>query len=213
VRRYAAIAPDSLGRQLIELLDNRHTGRHPLRVALDAPRCANLEQLIGALQVGLPAIGRPLGLVRATDFYRDASLRFEYGKTDVESFYSGWLDLAALRREVLIPVAAAEHPHFLPALRDPSTNRATRVEPVALATEGVLLVVGELLLGAGLDFDVVVHISVSRSARKRLTSPEWRWTLPAFDRYDGDVDPASVADVVIRYDDPRRPAISIRVPR
>jgi hypothetical protein len=152
-------------------------------------------------------------VVHASDFYRDASLRFEYGKTDVESFYSGWLDLAALRREVLIPVAAPDSPYYLPALRDPNTNRSARAEPVTLAPEGVLLVVGELLLGAGLDFDVVVHVSVSRSARKRLTDPEWRWTLPALDRYDIDVDPASLADVVIRYDDPRRPAISIRLPR
>ncbi|MFD0783943.1 uridine kinase, partial [Micromonospora azadirachtae] len=33
------------------------------------------------------------------------------------------------------------------------------------------------------------------------------WTLPAFDRYATEVDPASFADVVVRVDDPRRPAL------
>ena len=39
---------------------------------------------------------------------------------------------------------------------------------------------------------------------------EVRWTLPAFDRYDLDADPVGLADVVIRYDDPAHPALSVR---
>ena len=74
----------------------------------------------------------------------------------------------------------------------------------------MLLVRGELLLSAGLPFDLTVHAAVSRQARKRLTPAELQWTLPAFDRYDLEVDPAGTADVVIRYDDPRRPALLVR---
>jgi len=99
---------------------------------------------------------------------------------------------------------------YLPSLRDPVTNRSTRAEPEPLPPAGVLLVHGELLLGAGLPFDLTVHASVSRQARKRLTPADRQWTLPAFDRYDLEVDPAGTADVVIRYDDPRRPALLVR---
>jgi hypothetical protein len=210
VRHYAAITPELLAQRLIDLLVGRHPGRHPLRVALDAPGWVESEPLIEALRTGLPAVGRPVAAVRAGDFYRDASLRFEHGKTDVESFYTGWLDVAALQREVLSPVAAEDGAHYLPALRDPATNRATRADPVPLAAHGILLVCGELLLGVGLGFDLAVHLAVSRAARKRLVPDERRWTLPAFDRYDIDVDPVGLADVVIRYDDPRHPAVSVR---
>jgi hypothetical protein len=210
VRRYAAITPQALAEQLIELLARRHDGTHPLRVALDAPGWVELQPLAEQLRTGLQALGHPVGAVRARDFYRDASLRFEHGKTDVDSFYAGWLDLAALQREVLSPLAASEGAWYLPTLRDEATNRATRAHPAPLPAQGLVLVCGELLLGAGLSFDVVVHFALSRAARKRLVPEDRRWTLPAFDRYDIDVDPVDLADVVIRYDDSKHPAVSVR---
>lgn len=210
MRRYAAITGELLARRLTELIAGRHQGRRPLRVALDAPGWVATDALVEAVRTGLLAAGHPVGVLRASDFYRDASLRFEYGKTDLESFYTGWLDRAGLQREVLDPVAAVEAAHYLPALRDAVTNRAIRVQPVPLPPAGVLLVRGELLLGAGLDFDVAIHLAVSRAARKRQVPEELAWTLPAFDRYDIDVDPMGLADVVVRYDDPAHPAVSLR---
>jgi hypothetical protein len=210
VRRYAAVTQELLAEQLIQTLIERHPGGHPLRAGLDAPGWVELGPLIDALGAGLRALGHPVAVVRAGDFYRDASLRFEHGKTDVESFYTGWLDGAALQREVLRPLGQPGGGQYLPTLRDPATNRATRSRPAPLPANGVLLVCGELLLGAGLSFDLAVHFAVSRAARKRLVPDDRRWTLPAFDRYDIDVDPAGLADVVIRYDDPQHPAVSVR---
>ncbi len=206
--RFRPVSPTLLASRLAELCQDRHPGRHPLRVALDGPACADLDGPVRLLTDELRAAGRPVALVDATSYYRDASLRLEYGRTDVESFYTGWLDAAALRREVLDPLA--ERGEYLPSLRDPVTNRSTRAEPQSLAPGGVLLVRGELLLAAGLPFDLTVHAAVSRQARKRLTPQDRQWTLPAFDRYDLDVDPAGTADAVIRYDDPRHPALAIR---
>jgi hypothetical protein len=74
----------------------------------------------------------------------------------------------------------------------------------------VLSVTGELLFGHDLPFDLTVHAWVSRQARGRRTDPDWAWALPAFDRYDLDVNPVSLADVVLRYDDPAHPAIAVR---
>ena len=206
--RFQPVSPRLLASRLAELCLDRHPGRHPLRVALDGPACADLAAPVRTLAEDLRAAGRPVALLEATTFYRDASLRLEYGRTDVESFYSGWLDAAALRREVLEPLV--ERGEYLPSLRDPAANRSTRSEPQPLAAGGVLLVRGELLLVAGLPFDLTVHAAVSRQARKRLTPAELQWTLPAFDRYDLEVDPAGTADVVIRYDDPRHPALAVR---
>lgn len=142
--------------------------------------------------------------LRARSFWRDASLRFEHGREDVDS-YPSWLDADALRREVLLP---ALHGEFLPSLRDPATNRSTRAARARLGERGVLLVSGELLLGRGLPFDRTVHLAMSAAARARLTPESEAWTLPAFERYDAEVQPQDVADVVIRIDDPRHPAVA-----
>ena len=205
--RFRPVSPPLLAEELVAEL-NRQRRPHPLRVALDAPACADLEPLLGALDDRLRAAGRPLAIVPARFFYRDASLRWEYGKHDVDSFYDGWLDTAALQREVLRPLASDGS--YLPSLRDPDSNRSTRAVPVTLPPTGLALVVGELLLGSGLDFDLTVHLSVSRQARRRQTPADLQWTLPAHDRYDLEVDPAGLADLVVRYDDPAHPALLVR---
>lgn len=176
-----------------------------VRVAIDGPPCADPGGLADALLEPLRALGHPGAHVRSSSFWRDASLRLEYGREDLESFPS-WLDAGALEREVLGPVATDGS--YLPSLRDPVTNRSTRAHPEQLAPGGVLIVSGALLLGRGLRFDRVVHLAMSAPARARRIAPDEAWTLPAYDRYDADVRPEQLADVIVRMDDPRRPAVS-----
>jgi hypothetical protein len=207
VRRYAAISPDRLPDELTEALVAVDRPGGALRVALDGPRAAGPEELADALTEPLRTRGRPAIHVWAQTFWRDASLRLEHGRHDVES-YRDWLDAAALRREVLVPLGPGGSGEYVPSLRDPATNRATRA-PRSTAPDGSVLVVsGELLLGRGLPFDVTIHLAVGVAARARRTAPEWAWTLPAFEAYDRAVDPVETADIVVRLDDPRHPAIS-----
>jgi hypothetical protein len=172
-----------------------------VRVAIDGPPCAGPAALASSLADPLRALGRPLVHVPAQGFWRDASLRFEHGREDVEA-YLGWLDDGALRREVL------SGDHYLPSLRDPVSNRVTREPPRPVPESAVLVVSGTFLLGLGLPFDAVVHLAMSAAARARRTSTEDAWTLPAFARYDAEVSPAALADVVVRVEDPRRPAVT-----
>jgi hypothetical protein len=171
------------------------------RVAVDGPPCADPDALAGALAEPVRALGRPFVHVPARGFLRDASVRFEHGREDVDAYLT-WLDDGALRREVL-----QTEGWYLPSLRDPGSNRATRADRVELPHNAVLVVSGWLLLGVGLPFDRVVHLAISRSARRRRTPAQEMWTLEAFDRYDAEVDPAAIADVVIKLDDPRHPAV------
>ena len=71
----------------------------------------------------------------------------------------------------------------------------------------MLLLSGALLLGTGLPLDLVVHLEMSAAALARRTPSEEHWTLPAYERYADEVNPALFADLVVRVDDPRRPAI------
>jgi hypothetical protein len=157
----------------------------------------------------LPALGRPAVVVAADGFFRAASLRLEHGRTDPDARYTDWLDAGGLAREVLDPLGPGGPGTYLPALWDTERDRAVRALPVPMPPGGVLLVPGSLLQGIGLAFDVVVHLRVGPAARRRLTPPDQAWQLPAFDRYDAEVDPAALADAVVLADHPDRPALKL----
>jgi hypothetical protein len=196
-----AVTPE----RLTELLAARIADEPGIvRVAIDGPPCSPAHELAGSLAEPLRVLGRPTHLVRAETFWHDASLRLEYGREDVDSYLS-WLDAGALRREVLD--AAVNAGTILPSLRDPATNRSTHEAPQPVPPGAVVIVSGPLLLGLGLPFELTVHLAVSPAARVRRTDSADAWTLPAYDRYDAEVAPSELADVVVRWDDPVRPAV------
>ena len=199
--RWAPVAADELAAVVASRLSEL-PGR--VRVAIDAAPAARPAQLADSLAPLLERAGRPVAHVRAETFWRDASLRLEYGREDVESYLTGWLDVGALRREVLEPVVRGS---YLPSLRDPVSNRSTREAPRVLGDNGVLIVSGALLLGHSLPFDLRVHLHLSSGALARRTPASDAWTLPAYREYDSTVRPIESADLVFKVDDPKHPAV------
>lgn len=175
-----------------------------LRVAVDGAVGADAfaETLADPLRVR----GRAVLHIRSRDFLRPASIRLELGRTNPDSFYERWLDEAALRREVLDRL---DRGRVLPSLWDASADRATRAGYRTVPVGGVVLVSGPLLLGGVLPFDFTIHIALSPAALARRTPADGQWTLPAFARYEREVRPAELADVVVRLDDPRHPAVAL----
>jgi hypothetical protein len=175
-----------------------------VRALIDGPACAEPDDLAAALIEPLRALGRPAAHVRGGDFWRDASLRLEFGREDAESL-PNWIDVEALRREVLDSARTAGR--YLPTLRDPATNRSTRAPVRELRPQSILIVSGGLLLGRDLPFERTVHLALSPAARLRRTVADQQWTLPAYDEYDRAVEPVEIADVVLKLDDPWHPAV------
>ena len=210
-RSYRAVDPPRLPALLAATLTHAAAAQGgPLRVAVDGADAAGPLALAGALVDPLRVRGHDAVVIDTRTFWRDASLRLEFGREDLESF-TGWLDDAALRREVLDAVRAPGGPTgaatLLPALRDPVTNRSVRAVRREVSPTTVVLVAGALLLGRGLPFDLTVHLALTPGALARRTEGPWQWTLPAFERYQAQARPVEGADVVIRMDDPRHPAI------
>jgi hypothetical protein len=201
------VAPDLLIQELAERIAANETGSPRVRVALDGPAAAEPARLAEQLIAPLRVLGRPVLHVRTEDFLRPASVRFEKGRTNPDAFYNGWFDEAGLRREVLDRAGPAGSGQVLPRLWDAVADRASRAAYVALPPGSVVLVSGPLLLGGGLPFDLTVHVVLSPAALRRRTDGGEQWTLAAYERYHREVDPASFADVVIRLDDPRHPAL------
>lgn len=174
-----------------------------LRVAIDGAPAA--DPVLLAEQVVLELAPRNALLVRAHHFWRQASLRLEDGRHVADAWLHRWLDEAALRREVLDP--CVEGRPVLPALRDPVTDRSLRSSHVELPPDGVVIVAGSVLLGRGLPFDGAVHVHLTQAALARRTPEDQSWTLPALARYERERNPAALADLVVRWDDPLRPAL------
>jgi hypothetical protein len=178
-----------------------------VRVGIDGPAAAAPELLADALVEPLRAGGRPAVRVSTADFLRPASLRLEFGRQNPDSYYLGWFDESGLAREVLQPAGPDGSGRIVTRLWDAGTDRAAREPYRELPPGSVVIVSGPLLLGGGLPFDLTVHLEVSAAALRRRTPPGEQWTLPAFERYAEEVAPASFADVVVRADDLRHPAI------
>jgi hypothetical protein len=195
-----ASTPDGVASAIAELVAAQ-AGR--VRVAIDGASAADPHDLARRVVEAL-APRRALH-VRADRFWRPASLRLEFGREDEDSFLDGWLDEDALRREVLDPFV--ESGRALPELRDPVTDRSLRSHVVQLPDDGVVVVSGSVLLGRWLPFDVTVHVRLSPAALARRTPPDEAWTLPALERYAQERDPEGAADLVVRADDPRHPAL------
>jgi hypothetical protein len=205
--RFRPITPAALALELADLLVCREPDGY-LRVGIDGPPPAGPDRLAAALVDPLRVRGRPALAVATAGFLRPASVRLERGRTNPDSYYENWFDLAALSREVLAPLDPGGSGLVLPDLWDAGTDRATRSVPVRLPPRGVLLLHGPLLLGTGLALDVAVHLLMTPAALERRTDPDHRWTLPAYARYAAEVAPETFADIVVRADDPEHPAVS-----
>lgn len=200
------VTRDALLAELAETIGGQRPAEW-LRVAVDGAPPTRPDLVADGLVDPLRLRGRAVRRVRAADFLRPASLRFEHGRTDPDSLLTDWLDVGGLAREVLDPLAPGGSGRFLPALWDAEADRASRAGYADLPAGGVLLVDGSLLLGHGLAFDVTVHLAMSARALARHTEPDLRWTLPAYQHYADEVEPAVNADVVVLVDHPERPAV------
>lgn len=176
------------------------------RVALDGAPAARPGDLAERVAEALRVRGRLPLVVGAEGFLRPASLRFEHGRRDLDAYYDGWLDTGALWREVFGPLEPGGTGRILPDLWDPSADRATRTPYVQLPPGGVLLLHGPLLLRHWFPFDLTAHLLLTPGALRRRTPEHEHWTLPAYERYAAETDPAATADVLVRADDPRHPA-------
>ncbi len=200
------ITPTALADRIVGLVVAR--AGHRVRLALDGAPPTRPDELAAVVATGLRVHGREVASVAAADFLRPASVRLEYGRTDVEMFLDGWLDESALRREVLDPAAKDGSGRVLPRLWDAGRDRAYRDVHRDLPADGVVLLSGSLLLGRGLPVDLTVHLRMGPEALARHTPAQEHWTLRAYERYDRERDPTGTADLLVLADHPDRPAVA-----
>lgn len=206
--RYRPLTPALLVRELADHVDRRPEA-HP-RVGFDGFTEAGAADLADAVAERLRELGRPVIRASTRWWWRSASLRLELGRTDSEMLLHGWVDTAALRRELLDPVAGGDVDGYLPRLRDPVTDRAIRDRRLPVHDGVVALIDGPFLLADPAGLDAVVHLQLSPAALARALPDERQWWVTAYRGYLADEHPADRADAVIAYDHPSAPAIAWR---
>jgi len=176
-----------------------------MRVGIDSPVEADGDRLAADVVQHLRDDGLDAKRLRCSDFLRSRSLRLEFG-TDPESLYESWYDVAALRREALDRLGPGGDGDWLPALRDPETDRSVRVAREQATPGSIVVLDGRFLLRPELAgaLDLTVHLTVSAAARARRGD---ELAQQAWDHYRELCAPEAVADLVVRYEHPDRPAI------
>lgn len=204
--RFVPLTPARLAADLAGWINGLDLARP--RIGIDGPAEIGTAELADAIAAELPPLGRSAVRVSTVWWWRPASLRLEFGKTDVDMLLSGWVDNAALRRELFDPLGPGGTGRYLRRLRDPLTDRSVREDRMQANDQAVLLLDGPFLRAGGLPLDAIVHLQVSAGTLARSLAPDRQWWLPAFDRYLGEDQPVKSAAVVVAYDHPAAPAVS-----
>lgn len=201
--RFTATTPDRLVDRLSGWIDARSSNRGV--VGFDGPEEIGTTTLADQVAERLRTRGRPAIRVSTRWWWRPASLRLEFGRQEIDTLLSAWVDASALRREVMDPFVAGSG-NLVARLRDPETDRSVRADPEAVPPAAILLLDGPFLASIGLTIDAVVDLRVSDAALARRLPQDRQWWIPAFNRYRKEYRPEKVADVVVSYEHPAPPA-------
>ena len=181
------------------------------RVGVDGLVEAGAADLADRLADELRSRGRGVVRVGTAWWWRPAALRLEYGHQDVDMLLDGWVDLGALRREVLDPLGPGGSGEHLTRLRDPALDRSVREARCPSPPGTVLVLDGPFLLTdlptGALPWELTVHLAVSAGRIGRVLPVERAWWAQAAERYR-ESGPAERADVVVSYDHPDSPAVA-----
>ena len=197
--------PERLVESIARWIDHRSPERSV--VGFDGPEEIGTAALADDVAARLIAVGRPAARVSTRWWWRPASLRLEFGREEIDTLLGGWVDSAALGREVIAPLRAGAS-RVVARLRDPGTDRSLREQSEAVPSNAVVLLDGPFLATLELTIDAMLHLKVSDAALARRLPPERQWWVPGFDRYRREYHPDDRADVVVSYDHPNAPAMA-----
>jgi uridine kinase len=203
------------------------TTAHPLRVAVDGPPAAGKTTLADELALLLRGRGREVIRASAEGFHRPRAQRYRRGEFSPEANYHDSFDYDALRRVLLDPLGPDGDRRYQQAVYDMGTDTVLSPPAATAAADAVLLLDGVFLLRPELagrwDLSIFVSAAFERIVDRarirdlaRLGSAaevERRFRtryIPAQRLYFAAARPADHADIVVRNDEPRRPAWQVR---
>lgn len=212
---------------MIETVASRLAGRvsgHPLRVAIDGRTACGKSTFARALCASLEAQGQHVLHTTIDGFHNPKAVRYARGRLSAEGYYRDARDLAAIRRELLDPLAPGGDRMIRTGTFDLDADVPLSLAQVRVPPETILLVDGTFLARPELApcWDQHLFLVTSRdAARARGVERDAVSTgdralaealydqryLPAFDLYAGEAHPETQADIVIDLEDFASPCV------
>jgi len=198
---------------------------HPVRVAIDGPSAAGKTTLADELaDVLRDRTDREVIRVGIDYFKKDPALRTAYPIESPESYYYDSWDLDAIRSQLLLPLGPGGDRRYVAQVRslNAQTALAAAVETAAadavVVADGCFLQRPELLqhwdlrVYVHVGFDVVLRRGTARDQAwmESAAAAEERYRtryIPGERLYVDQVDPASLADLVVDNADFDRPVL------
>jgi uridine kinase len=200
---------------------------HPLRIAVDGPPAAGKTTLADELGDALRAQGRSVIRASIESFLFPRAQRYRRGEMSAAANYHDSFDYEALNRVLLDPLGPGGDRRFLRAVYDKQTDGAVS-EPMTVApVDAVLIFEGVFLLRPELidQWDLRIFVSAGFEetlARARMRDAALYGTPDEVERrfrsryrpsqqfYFDTIRPADHADILVRNDEPHRPAWRVR---
>jgi uridine kinase len=200
---------------------------HPLRVAVDGPPAVGKTTLADELGDALRVQGRHVIRASIECFLRPRTQRYRRGELSPEGCYHDSFDCDALRRVLLDPLGPGGDREFRRMVYDNRTDSRVTEPVTASPVDAVLLFEGVFLLRPELidawDLRILVSAAFEETVARARTRDaalygapvdvERRFRSryrPSQQFYFDTIRPTDQADIVIRNDEPQRPAWSVR---
>lgn len=194
----------------------------PIRIAVDGRDAAGKTTFADLLAHELVTGGTEVYRASIDNWQHPPEIRYRRGRYSPEGYYLDGFDFESVKSRLLEPFAARAA--FTLRVYDVEREQAVENGLVVAGAGSVLVVDGVFLLRAELQacWDLAVYLRVGRAtsiergvardgARSGDASLERRLYeqryAPAQDRYHEEVTPEDRADVVIDYEDLRRPVV------
>ena len=205
----------------------------PIRVGIDGPDASGKTTFANELKLVLEEkyeeIYRKIILASIDGFHNSSKIRYQKGRDSPEGYYLDSFNYESLIRVLLDPLSSDGNLEYQTAIFDYLTNQEIKSETKKASEDSVLLVEGIFLFRPELvdywDFKIFIDVDfeiAQRRATKRvqdqlhlgdseniLKKYQQRY-IPGQKLYFTEVDPRSIADVVVDNNDFDRPEIVIK---
>jgi uridine kinase len=200
---------------------------HPTRVAVDGVTASGKSTLARELTSAVEALARPVIHLSMDGFHHPRARRHRQGRDSAIGYSEDAYDLAALAREVLIPLGPGGDRRYRPSIIDLATDTPTDERLLIAPADAILIVDGTFLQRPELlgHWDERVWVETSFSlARRRGTARDaaslggQEQTERLFDAryhaacrlYVNAVHPAERATVIVENNDLTNPGLELR---
>lgn len=198
--------------------------RHPIRVGINGVDASGKTILATSLTESLRGSGRKVIQVSIDGFHNPKTIRYRKGRNSPEGFYRDSFDNSGIIKYVLRPLGPGGNLKYKTAIFDFKTDSIIKASILKAKNDSILLMEGVFLFHSKLvqywdlkifvdvDFDTALRRAIERDreylgSREQVIEKYKKRYMPGEKLYFQEVNPKTIADIVIDNNDFNNPVI------